>query len=77
MAIVGWTAGAFGALVIGEWLINLPLLNVLLGFPIQLLGLVSAGNLTWRYYGEKAGEPLGDLEALVKKVSAELPGLGK
>jgi hypothetical protein len=37
VAVVGWSAAAVGAFFIAEWLIHLPVFNVLLGFPVQLL----------------------------------------
>ena len=44
-AIVGYSAAAFGAITVAEWFMHLPLFNVLLGFPIQFLGLLTATNL--------------------------------
>lgn len=73
--VVGWLVGAVSAIVIAEWLIHLPLLNVLLGFPIQFIGLVSTGYLGLRYYVDNDGEPLADVEMLVNKVAKKLPGL--
>ena len=77
VAIIAWTSAAFGVIVISEWFIHLPAFNVLLGFPVQLLGLVCAFNLAYKYYIEKEGTLLGYFEALVERVSEELPGLGK
>lgn len=48
-----------------EWLIHLPLFNALLGFPIQLLGLVMTPYLAIRYYVDKDGDMFDDAEALV------------
>jgi hypothetical protein len=75
VAIAGWVAAAFSAITIAEWLIHLPALDVLLGFPIQFIGLIATANLALRYYVDKEGEPLTDVEQLVRKVSSKLPGL--
>lgn len=75
VAIAGWFVAAFAAITMAEWLIHLPGLNVLLGFPVQLLGLIATGNLALRYFVDKEGDMMGDLEALVTKVSKRLPGL--
>ena len=58
-----------------EWFIHLPLFNVLLGFPIQFVGLVSTGALALRYYVDKEGDLMDDVEELVGKVAKKLPGL--
>ncbi len=76
-AIVGWTAGAAFAIITAEWFIHLPLLDALLGFPIQFLGLVTAVSLGLRYYVEGRGSAAGDLADVVGRVAAQLPGLGK
>ncbi|KAL4457737.1 hypothetical protein ABPG75_012602 [Micractinium tetrahymenae] len=75
--VIGWLAGAFFAIVVAEWLIHVPLLNVLLGFPIQFVGLVITPYLALRYYVDKEGTPLADAEKLVNKYSEKLPGLKK
>jgi hypothetical protein len=76
-AIVGWTSAAFGTVVIVEWLIHLPVFDVLLGFPVQLLGLVAAVKLAKKYYLDGRGGAVSDFQELVGEVVAELPGLGK
>lgn len=50
---------AFFAITIAEWFIHLPLFNVLLGWPLQFLGLAVAPALFLRYYGapRPAGAP--------------------
>lgn len=58
-----WLAAAFTAIVVAEWLIHVPLFNVLLGFPIQFIGLVMTPYLVLRYYVDKEGTPLSDAEA--------------
>ncbi|KAL4443003.1 hypothetical protein ABPG77_008494 [Micractinium sp. CCAP 211/92] len=77
--VIGWVAAAFFAIVVAEWLIHVPLFNVLLGFPIQFIGLVVTPYLALRYYVDKEGTPLADAEAskLVNKYSEKLPGLKK
>ena len=58
-----------------EWFIHLPLFNVLLGFPIQFVGLVVTPYLALRYYVDKEGDLMDDAEELVAKVTKKLPGL--
>lgn len=74
-AIVGWALAAFSAITVAEWLIHLPGLNFLLGFPVQFIGLIATGNLFLRYYVDKQGDPMTDIEELVNNVSKRLPGL--
>ena len=40
----------YAAVFTAEWFIHLPLFNVLLGFPLQLLGLVLTPYLAIRYW---------------------------
>ncbi|KAK9824525.1 hypothetical protein WJX72_011092 [[Myrmecia] bisecta] len=73
-AIVGYGAAALGAFVFAEWLIHLPGLNILLGFPIQLLGLLTAPVLVVKYVLD--GEDFTkDAQAISDKVVKKLPGL--
>ncbi|CAL5225357.1 g8160 [Coccomyxa viridis] len=73
-AVIGWTAAAVGAFFLTEWLIHLPLLNVLLGFPLQLVGVLS---LPWAYlkYVDEGDSIVDDLGSAAKKVTRKLPGL--
>jgi hypothetical protein len=75
VAIVGWGIAAFSAVVVAEWFIHLPLFDYLLGFPLQLLGLVAAIDLGIKYYLDKESDAMTDFEALVGKVTKRLPGL--
>ncbi|KAI3436689.1 hypothetical protein D9Q98_006104 [Chlorella vulgaris] len=75
--VIGYLAAAIGAIVAAEWFIHLPLFNILLGFPIQFIGLIATPYLALRYYVDKEAEPLQDVEKVVNKVTAQLPGLGK
>mmetsp|Transcript_21010 Transcript_21010/g.25226 ORF Transcript_21010/g.25226 Transcript_21010/m.25226 type:complete len:164 (+) Transcript_21010:61-552(+) len=74
--VVGYGVGFIVALIVIEKIIHLPLLNILLGFPLELLGVCSAGILGYRYIKE-GGDPIDDLEGTLSKVTAELPGLKK
>lgn len=52
--IVAWSAAAFFAITVVESVIHWPLFDILLGFPIQFLGLITAANYGFKYYkGEK------------------------
>ena len=48
----------------------------LLGFPIQLIGLLALPYLGIKYYVE-GEDPKRDAEGVLKKVTSQLPGLGK
>ena len=48
-AIVGYTAAAAGLFFFTEWFIHLPGLNIILGFPIQLVGVLALPLLYVRY----------------------------
>ncbi|EIE26783.1 hypothetical protein COCSUDRAFT_64655 [Coccomyxa subellipsoidea C-169] len=73
-AIVGWTAAGVGAFFITEWLLHLPLLDALLGFPVQLIG-VAALPYFYVKYAVEGDSIVDDLGAAAKKVTKELPGL--
>jgi len=69
--------GALVALGVTDGVINLPLLNVLIGAPVQILGFVTALALTVRYAKEGV-EPAADAKALAVKLNALVPeGLPK
>jgi hypothetical protein len=72
--VVGWVAGSFSAFIVTEWLIHLPALDILLGFPVQLLGVLSLPLIITRYVldGKDAMKDAGDL---VSDIAKRLPGL--
>lgn len=75
-AIIGYGAAGLIAFFFSEWLIHLPLLNFLLGFPIQLVGLLSLPYLGVRYLAE--GENFQqDAKAAAGSITKRLPGLEK
>lgn len=74
VAIVGYGAAAVGATVFAEWLIHLPLFNVLLGFPIQLVGLLLTPYFVVKYFLED-GDVVADAEKVVDTITKKLPGL--
>lgn len=76
-AIVGYSAAAIGALWFSEWLIHLPLLDFLLGFPIQLLGLSLLPYFGVKYYVEKEGNITSDAGKAFDRVVKQLPGFDK
>jgi len=75
-AVIGLSAAAAGAFFFTEWLIHLPLMNVLLGFPIQLLGVVMLPVLGVRYL-VNGKSVAADASDAVSSIVKELPGLGK
>lgn len=74
--VIAYIAAAAFALITAEWLIHLPALNVLLGFPVQLLGLLVMPYLGVRWFvdGQSAGK---DIEDAAGKIISKLPGLEK
>lgn len=74
--VAAYGVGALAALFITEWFIHLPLLDFLLGFPAQLVGVLVGPVLAVRYLVDK--EDFGaDVEAFAGKLSDLLPGLKK
>jgi len=71
--IVGYSALAFVGLIFVEKFIHLPLFNVLLGFPLELLGIFSAGYIAYTYVNED-GDFVGDVSKFTGKVTKDLPG---
>jgi len=47
--VVGYSAAAVAAFFISEWFIHLPVLDFLLGFPVQLVGLLVLPYLLTRW----------------------------
>lgn len=47
--VVGYTIGAVAAFFTAEWLIHLPGLDILLGFPVQLIGVLVLPYLAVKY----------------------------
>lgn len=74
--VVGYGIAAAAAIITAEWFIHLPLFDFLLGFPIQLLGLLSLPYLGIRYFIDRE-DATRDAEMVLKKVTDQLPGLGK
>jgi hypothetical protein len=75
-AVIGYSVAAVFAFFFAEWFIHLPLFNFLLGFPLQLLGLLIAPYLAVRYLAD--GEDwYADASDAADKVIAQLPGLNK
>lgn len=74
--VIGWAAAAIFAFFTAEWLIHLPALDVILGFPVQLVGLLALPYLCVRWFvdGVSAGK---DIEDAVGNVVSKLPGLEK
>ncbi|KAK9798601.1 hypothetical protein WJX73_006868 [Symbiochloris irregularis] len=75
-AIIGYTAAGVLAFFFSEWLIHLPLLNLLLGFPIQLVGLLVLPYLVVKY-GVENDDYVRDLKTAGNRVIKKLPGLEK
>lgn len=70
IAIVGGFAAAATALVVGEWVAHLPVLNFLIGGPVQLVGFFMIPPLAVRYLVEKKSLEADVEEQVGKIVSA-------
>lgn len=75
-AVLGYSAGAVAAFFVAEWLIHLPGLDILLGFPVQLVGLLALPWLVVRYALDSK-DVTADVGQAVSTITAKLPGLGK
>ncbi|KAG1667961.1 hypothetical protein FOA52_008333 [Chlamydomonas sp. UWO 241] len=74
--VVAYIVGVVSALIVTEWLIHLPGLNVLLGFPLQLVGVLMTPVLVTRYVLDKK-DVTGDVVSTVDDISKRLPGINK
>ncbi|GMH45152.1 hypothetical protein BSKO_13109 [Bryopsis sp. KO-2023] len=74
--VIGYGVAALFSLFFVEWLIHLPGLDFLIGFPVQLLGVVIAPYLAIRYGLDKE-DWYGDIETFLKRTAELLPGLKK
>ena len=72
--VVGWIAAAGAGIITAEWLMHLPLLNALVGFPVQLVGLLITPYLGVRYLMDNE-DPVKDVTAVFEKIVSKLPGL--
>ena len=71
--IIGYSAAAIAAFFFSEWLISRPLLNILLGWPIQLLGLTLLPYFGVKYLVE--GDSISDdASDAFHRVLKKLPG---
>lgn len=75
-AVIGYSAAAIGAFFAAEWIMHLPLLNALVGFPVQLVGLLALPVLGVRYLVD-GGDFGKDLETAASSIVKKLPGLDK
>lgn len=74
--VIGWVSAAVAAFFVAEWLIHLPALDVVLGFPVQLVGLLTLPYLGVRWFVD-GGDASKDIEAAAGTIIKKLPGLDK
>jgi hypothetical protein len=75
--VAAYGIGSLVALGVVDGIINLPLLNVFVGAPVQILGFVSALALAVRYFSE-GKPPAADAKALAVTLNELVPeGLPK
>lgn len=72
--VVGYTVAAVAAFFTAEWLIHLPGLDILLGFPVQLIGVLVLPYLGVKYL-VNGDDVLVDTGKAVETITAKLPGL--
>lgn len=75
-AVIGYAAAAVLTFFTAEWLIHLPALDVLLGFPVQLIGLLLLPYFGLRYFVD-GGSVTKDIENYTDAIVKKLPGLDK
>ncbi|KAL3154480.1 hypothetical protein ABBQ32_013944 [Trebouxia sp. C0010 RCD-2024] len=75
-AVAAWAGASVFAIFFAEWLIHRPGLNILLGFPIQLFGLLLLPGAIVKYLVEK-DDPSEDVRGALNKLAKRLPGLEK
>lgn len=74
--VIGYSVGAVIAFIVLERIINAPVLNIILGWPLQTLGLLLTPYLAVRYLND--GEDwYADATDVADKVTQQLPGLKK
>jgi len=73
VAVVGYSIATLVGLYVIESIAHLPVLNVLIGVPLELLGIFSAGALGYRYLKENQ-DPFADISDFTGKVTKDLPG---
>ena len=71
---MGWGAAAVTSLFIVEKIIHTVGLDVLLGFPVQLVGVLALPGLITRYVID-GKDALEDAGAYVNDIAKRLPGL--
>lgn len=71
--VIGYSVATLVAIILIEKIVHFPVLNVLLGIPLELVGVFSTVFLGVRYVKEKK-DPLTDVDDIVGKITAELPG---
>ena len=74
--VAGYGVGLLVGLYFVESFIHLPVLNLVIGFPLELLGVMSAGALALRYL-KQGGDVEADASALAAQLQDTLPGLKK
>jgi hypothetical protein len=75
--VAAYAIGSLVALAVVDGIINLPLLNILIGAPVQILGFLTAVVLGKRYLAD-GGDVAADAKALAVKLNSQVPeGLPK
>lgn len=74
--VIGYCVAAVAAFVFSEWLLHLPALDILLGFPVQMVGIISLPILINRYVLESK-DVTSELSTEVESIVKKLPGLQK
>jgi hypothetical protein len=75
VAVLGWGTAALGAVALGEKLMHSVVLDVLLGGPIQLLGLLALPGIVLKAIDGK--DLVAEAGEYVSSIAKRLPGLDK
>ena len=75
VAVAGWAAAGLGAFVFAEKLMHTVVLDVLLGFPIQMVGLLALPGLAMKVLDGK--DLVEEGGAYLSAIAKRLPGLDK
>ncbi|CAG9465455.1 unnamed protein product [Pedinophyceae sp. YPF-701] len=75
-AVIGYSVAGTIAFVLAEKIIHAPLLSLLLGEPLEIIGLFTAIYLALRYVKDEV-DPMDDAEKIAGDVVGVLPGLKK
>ena len=75
VAVAGWAAAALGAFVLAEKVCHTLLLDVLVGGPVQMIGILALPGIALKLIDGK--DLVGEAGDYVRSIAKRLPGLDK